>query len=579
MSSKNIQIKIADTAGFCPGVKKAIDTVLELSKHTSKHIYTYGPLIHNKQVIDTLKEKRIDAINGVEDLEGKGKDYIVVIRAHGINPEDETRLKGLGVELVDATCPLVKRAQDIISLYAGRGYATIIVGDKEHAEVVGLLGYSRGRGIVVSSAEEAAALPDMEKANIVSQTTQEPQVFEAAVEAARKHVAELVVSNTICHPTVMRQKETLENARDADLVIVVGGKHSANTARLRQICGRLAKQAVHIEREDELNGFNFKGVKKIFITAGTSTPTWMIEKVFEKVKRLTDTSRVSKIRRYASFLWRVAVTSSFITALSAMALTYVCMKLEKAPVKILPMVISWLFAFSLHSIYRAEEKGSAYADMTRDFLFKRHRLASCFISYTSGAVAVLLSFAFGWEIFLLALVFWLLGSMFQFKLPSPAFINFKNLPASKDITTALGWTFFCAFLPAMTVGPDLLFSRSFRLSAVFAFLLVFSRSVMVGVSNVLNDMIVGEENFYKWAGPKITYCVLFGIMIMLMVTLFMLRAMGWQPGLVGRLLWGMSFYFILPVAVLFSRKVPDRMVLEPLIEAQAIILALIACTA
>lgn len=281
---EKIQITVAKSAGFCPGVKNAIDKVLELAKSRKKAIYTLGPLIHNKQVIETLKEQNIHAVNSVSEI--KEKNAILVLRAHGIPPEEEAAIRALDLEVVDATCPLVKHVQENIRAHAKKGYSTIIVGDRDHAEVLGLMGYTEGRGYVVSGPEEVKKLPRLEKANIVAQTTQEGDIFLAAAEEARKIAVELAVSNTICNPTRQRQKETVEFAKDSDLVIVVGGKNSANTARLFQICERLAKKAVHIEREDELKKSFFEGAARIFITAGASTPTWMTEKVLEKAREL-----------------------------------------------------------------------------------------------------------------------------------------------------------------------------------------------------------------------------------------------------------------------------------------------------
>lgn len=279
-----VSITVAKSAGFCPGVKSAIDKVLELSNKRKRRIYTLGPLIHNKQVIETLEQNNIHAVKSASEIKEKGA--LLVIRAHGIPPKEERAIRSLGLEVIDATCPLVKRVQENIRAYAKKGYATVIVGDKDHAEVVGLMGYTGGRGRVISGPEEADSLPRLKKVNIVAQTTQEGGIFTAAAEAVSRKAAELVVSNTICNPTKLRQSETVKFAKGSDLVIVVGGKNSANTARLFQICDRLAKRAVHIETESELEAGLFRGVKRIFITAGASTPTWLVEKALEKVRGL-----------------------------------------------------------------------------------------------------------------------------------------------------------------------------------------------------------------------------------------------------------------------------------------------------
>jgi len=250
MSDLKFGITLASSAGFCPGVKKAIDTVLALSRSGKKPVYTIGPLIHNPQVIETLEGEDIHsvaALSAVGDRSG-----VLVIRAHGVTPLAERELRGFGMEVIDATCPLVKRAQKLIAEYAAKGFDTVIIGDAGHAEVVGLLGYAAGRGRVVSGAREAAGMPAFEKVHVVAQTTQEEDVFLAAAEAVRSRAGECVVSNTICMPTRERQRETRELASRADMVIVVGGRQSANTARLAKLCAALCPKVLAVETEAEL---------------------------------------------------------------------------------------------------------------------------------------------------------------------------------------------------------------------------------------------------------------------------------------------------------------------------------------
>lgn len=275
---------VAKSAGFCPGVKRAIDKVLELEASGKKPVYTIGPLIHNKQVTDMLRAKKITAID--HPRQAADKNGVLVIRAHGITPQFRDEIESCAMEVEDATCPLVKHAQNIIDKFARLGYHTIIVGDAEHAEVIGLMGYTQGLGMVVSGPEEAANLPFFDKVNVVSQTTQKESIFYETAEEIKKHANVCQISNTICQPTKDRQKETIEQAQNADLVIVVGGKHSANTARLALLCKGLSPAVQHVETEDELITEPILAAKKIFITAGASTPAWVIDRVAARVKQL-----------------------------------------------------------------------------------------------------------------------------------------------------------------------------------------------------------------------------------------------------------------------------------------------------
>ena len=567
MSARPV-ITVASTAGFCPGVKSAIDKALELAKHTKKPIYTLGPLIHNRQVIETLNEKNIRSVNDVSDI--KEKDAILVIRAHGIPPALEETIRRLPLEVVDATCPLVKRVHAAIAEQAEKGCDTIIVGDKDHAEVVGLMGYTRGRGRVISGPAEAAALPRLGKANIVAQTTQEEGIFLAAVEAVREKTGELIVSNTICKPTKDRQRETTELAKKSDLVIVVGGKNSANTARLFQICQRLAGAAAHIENEDELAPGMLKGKLSIFITAGASTPTWMIEKVLSRVRELTGAGSGSLKQRLA-FAWDLLIASGAYTAVSAAALTYVCMKLEGAPVSKKFLLMSGLFVLSLHMSNRAGEKGASAPDRAKRLLFIRFKSRTKLAALLSGALAVLISGTLGLQVLLPAAFFWAAGLMYPYKLP-PGFKDFASFPASKDIVTALGWAFVCAYAPGLWHGTILY--KATHLAVTFAVLLVFIRSVMFGISHAHSDMIVGKENYYKAAGPGLTYLTLAAMFVFLETVLVLLMNMGWRPKLASALFSGLFYY---PALMLFFRfrKIPKRVTSETLIDSQFLLLALL----
>ncbi len=567
MSAK-LQITVASTAGFCPGVKNAIDKVLELAKNTKKPIYTLGPLIHNRQVIETLRENNVHAVENISEI--KEHDAILVIRAHGIPPELEAEIRSGALEVVDATCPLVKHVHHTIARYAKNGYDTVIVGDKDHAEVIGLMGYTLGRGHVISGPREAAGLSRMGKANIVAQTTQEEDVFLAAVSEVRKKTDELAVSDTICKPTKDRQKETVELSKTSDLVIVVGGKNSANTARLFQICQKLAPAAIHIENEDELPATLLKNKKHIFITAGASTPSWMTEKVLMRVRELTGAGK-GPLKERLSLLWKLVIASGAYTALAAVALAYVCMKLEASTVSKKLLLMAGLFVLSLHMANRAEEKGTSAPDKAKRLLFIRFKSATKFAAFLFGALALFLSGTMGWQVLLPAAFFWGAGMLYPYKLPF-GFNKSGNFPASKDIVTAMGWAFVCAYAPGLSHGT--IAYKSTHLAVIFAILLVFIRSVMFGISNAHSDMIVGKENFYKAAGAKLTYLTLSAMFIFLETILVLLLSMGWKTGLASALFTGL-FYYMALMLFFYLRKIPERITSETLIDSQFLILALL----
>lgn len=270
-------IRIAQSAGFCMGVKRALDLVRRLAREGLGPIYTDGPLIHNPEIVALLEREGISALgSGAPPERG-----LIVIRAHGVSPERRETLKRIGLPFHDATCPDVAKAQAIVRRHARKGYEIAIIGDRGHAEVEGLLGFSEGRGRVIGSRGDLGELPPGVRVCIVAQTTQDTRLFRELSGLIRERAAECVVCDTICRSTRERQRETLEIARSVDAVIVVGGRNSANTARLATIVEGEGVTVIHAESEKDLRECCFVGVERIGIVAGASTPPWSIERVAE----------------------------------------------------------------------------------------------------------------------------------------------------------------------------------------------------------------------------------------------------------------------------------------------------------
>ncbi len=551
---KEQDVTVAKSAGFCPGVKRAIDKVLELEAAGKKPVYTIGPLIHNKQVTDMLAAKQITSIDRPQDA--AEKSGVLVIRAHGITPRFQQEVQSCGMEVVDATCPLVKHAQNIIAQYAAQGYHTVIVGDGGHAEVIGLLGYTQGKGVVVSGPEEAARLPHFDKVNVVSQTTQKESVFYETAEEIKKHADECQISNTICQPTKDRQKETIELAKSADLVIVVGGRHSANTARLALLCKGLAPAVLHVETEDELEAAPVTHAKKIFITAGASTPNWVIDRVAARVRELRKPNATSRLSGLAGKIWRFLVRNCFYTAFAASALTYVCMRLEGVPADSRLLAFSWLFVYALTAFNRAAE---AEPGQNRRFLTAAAILSGLFATGTA--------FLLGGGALTLCLLFLAAGFAYPFR--HLLKLQLLSLPGTKDIVTALGWAFTCALLPAYEHG--LLLRKASYLAIFYTILLVFMRSVTLGFTSANKDLIIGRESFYKAFGMKKTKWAVTLILLALTAALATLLTLTWKPALVEMLLIG-HLYTVFIVIYYYSKSSTRSVKDETLIDGQFFVL-------
>ncbi len=284
-----VEIVIAPHAGFCFGVKRAINLAEEAVKETlqGRKVFSMGPLIHNPQEVRRLEGKGLALLEKEGELDDKST---VIVRSHGIPPKKERELLSMGVKLVDATCPFVKAVHEAVVRLSEEGYFVVLVGEKNHPEVIGTLGYleeAGGRGIVVESREDLKEVLGKEKVGIVAQTTQNEQFFKEVVGEIALWAREVKVINTICNATSERQEDVYELAPKVDVMIVVGGKNSGNTRRLYHIARSLNPRSYHVETAEELKKEWFEGAKRVGLTAGASTPDWIIQQAVERIRELT----------------------------------------------------------------------------------------------------------------------------------------------------------------------------------------------------------------------------------------------------------------------------------------------------
>lgn len=275
-------IVVADHAGFCFGVKRALDLVQEAREGTRGPMTTLGELIHNPQVVAALEASGVGRAQRLEEV----AEGTVVISSHGAGPELPERAATRGLGVLDATCPVVRKSQALIERLAGEGYQIVILGDRGHREVASLLGHAGADAHVVETPEEAARLPKMPRAGLVVQTTQEEARYREVVGALAGRCRELRAFNTICAATAKRQAAARALAQRADLMIVVGGRNSANTARLRQVCEAAGAQTHHIETADEIQPEWLADKTLIGVTAGASTPQSLIDEVVARLRAI-----------------------------------------------------------------------------------------------------------------------------------------------------------------------------------------------------------------------------------------------------------------------------------------------------
>ena len=284
-----MQVLLADEYGFCFGVERAVEMVEDALEEGDK-VRTLGPLIHNEQEMNRLGEYGVATIS--EPVQIK-RGETAVIRAHGVTPQVQRELEEKASKVVDATCPFVTRVQRLASRAADENRHVIVVGNPDHPEMIGVKGYAPEHAFIVRDAEEILNLPKLRNPLVVSQTTIKAQTFFDAAEAVKtKTDDEVQVVNTICSATRDRQDAARALAGEVDAFYIIGGNHSSNSRKLLSVCKEQCEKSFLIETSEEINADDLKGVERVGVTAGASTPNWLIEKV---VKRLEEIGRANEM--------------------------------------------------------------------------------------------------------------------------------------------------------------------------------------------------------------------------------------------------------------------------------------------
>lgn len=278
-----MEVLIADEYGFCFGVERAVEMVEEALQEGDT-VRTLGPLIHNDQEMARLATQGVAMINAPVQIQ---RGQTAVIRAHGVTPQVESELREKASKVVDATCPFVTKVQKLAARAAAQDRHVVIVGNPEHPEMIGVFGYAPEHSFIVSNVEEVAKLPRLKNPLVVSQTTIKLQNFLDIAEAVKTNAdGETQIVNTICSATRDRQDAARALSGEVDAFYVIGGRHSSNSRKLLAVCLEECAKSFLIETEDEINPEDLRGAKRVGLTAGASTPNWLIEKVGERLKEI-----------------------------------------------------------------------------------------------------------------------------------------------------------------------------------------------------------------------------------------------------------------------------------------------------
>jgi len=528
-----MKVKVAKTAGFCTGVRRATNMALELSKTKEGPIYTYGPLVHNEQAVQMLRSK---GVLDLDSLEGRGQGT-VIIRAHGVPPAERKAMEDQGLDVADATCPNIIASRNLIRRYLDKDYSVVLVGDEGHPEMLGLLGYTDGKGVLVTSEETAEAVPSMDKVCVIAQTTFNPEKYDRIADILKAKSSDCKVFQTICNATQERQEEVLSLAQECDAMVVVGGLGSANTKRLHEIALGTGKPSFWVQTAQDLDMEALRKFETIGVTAGASTPNWVIRSVVETLSH-SDLSLLPTAGPLGRSLWNVLIDSHLFLGLGAASLTYACALLGNHSAGLTALVVAFCYVLGAHVIHRLNERADdVFNDPKRAEFFERHAAFLNALGWSSALLALGLSFTLGLFPFLLVLLCTIGGLLYRapiFPTGSKRRKPLSDIPGSKDMALSVAWACVTCLVPALAHGGAI--TGGTVVSFLFAFSMMFTRSNLFDIKEIQGDKIVGAEMLPVLLGKRRTKALLVLVTFCQGGLLVLSLAMDWASPFAGWLL-------------------------------------------
>jgi len=495
-----MKIEMAKNSGFCMGVRNAVIKIVEELNTSDEEIYVYGPLIHNPQTIEVLKNRGLITINSLDDIKGKS----VAIRTHGI-PVDESRyIKNEALRTINLTCSRVARVQSYIKKFSSQGYFTVIVGDKDHAEVIGLKSYASSGVFVVSELEDVANLPEAEKYLVVSQTTHERNHFEQVVKLIEKKNKDVHVIDTICDSTRLRQDDVHNAiARGIDTLVVVGGRNSANTTRLVKIGIDNGIKTFHVETDEELNPEDFANSKYVLVTAGASTPGWIINNVLERLYIINNTNSnffVKLLNRYMEFF----VRSNIISSIAAFLMVCIARSYGGLKFDYRHGLIASLFIFVMYTVNNYLDREFLIKSNSYKYkVYEKYGKSLLFFAIIGFFYSIYLSYSispFMTGLFLFPYILGILYSTPQCKFFVKGLgIDFIKRLYNTKAVTGFGWLIVLVFIPYFGYKVSMLTYLS--ISALF-FAILFMRQFIIDLVAFQGDLILGRDTLPTSLGIK-----------------------------------------------------------------------------
>ncbi len=489
-----MKVIVAKTAGFCWGVKRAMDAVLEASNSGQKNVQTLGPIIHNPQALELIGKRGVAVAESPDQV----KNGTVVIRAHGIPIQDlrglKERQKAGEIHIVNATCPEVAKVHNKIKKWSPKGYFTVILGSHGHAESVAHRSFAEHGSKIVANLGEAMELSpeELKKVLVVAQTTFTVKDYGEISEYIRARAEDCILENTICEDTWMRQDEAQHLAQTVDYVIVVGGKASSNTKHLAELARTYGKPVQYIETAAELDLTQFKGNETVGVLAGASTPTWLVDEVVDTMEQLGDAPS-----RFTRFMF-AAFGTPLLMAVGAGLMTlgvHAWMGLGlswRYPL----ITASYLLAMYLLTPY-LDPMGLGAKGPGRARFLERNRRILMATALLALAIALATAASFGLRPLLVVLGASLLGLMYKVEVPlGGQRWSLRSIPGSKDVLVAMALGVVAIAVPVWQHGRSI-WPWTWDAKALAALglvtVLVFARTVIYDIRDMQNDQVLGKE--------------------------------------------------------------------------------------
>jgi len=506
-----MKIELAKHSGFCMGVRNAILRIINEINTVDEDIFVDGPLIHNPQTIEALKKRGLKTLDNLENIDNRQ----IVVRTHGIPIERNREIKQRSSRLINLTCPRVAKVQAIIKKYSRNGHFTIILGDDDHAEVAGLKSYASSGVFVVSKKSDIKNLPAADKYILVSQTTLDRNLFDEIVKGLKASIKNITVIDTICDSTRLRQADVREGiSKGIDTLVVVGGKNSANTSRLAEI-GRESKiKSFHIETREELREDDFADSKNVLVTAGASTPGWIINNVLEElynIKFKKSNFLFKTLKNTLEFIVRTNILSSIF----AFFFTLFAQKYAGIEVDHHLALISFFYIFSMYSVNNFFDIDFLKASNSyKYYIYEKFGKLLMALSIVSMVVSIFISLKYDYRVIGLLLFSYLFGFMY-FTPPVKYMVRrinstFIQKAYNSKTVTGFGWPIITVIIPLL--GQDVQIFNVLTLS-LFIFTLISFRHILIDLIAYQGDLILGRDTLPIWVGISVTAKITFAFSI------------------------------------------------------------------